>query len=97
MPPPAATGRPRVYCRRSCRQRDFEARRRAAEVGLNESELVVARHELDELYDALYVLECAVEDVDRDLGATPTKQELDDAVKWLLQAARPLTGRRLGA
>ncbi len=34
-----ATGRPRKYCRQACRQRDYEARRRAAELGLTESEL----------------------------------------------------------
>ncbi len=91
LPPPAATGRPRRYCRDVCRQRDFEARQRAAEVGLTESDLVVARSELDDLRDQLYVLEAAVEDVTRDLaGPSPSKQEYADAVSWLLQAARPL-------
>ena len=63
---------------------------------MSESELIVARSELDDLYDRLYVLECAVEDVDRDLAGGATKQELQDAVNWLLQAAKPLAGRRLG-
>jgi len=92
LPPPAATGRPRRYCRAVCRQRDFEARQRAAEVGLTESELVVTRAELDTLHDQLYVLEAAIEDVERDLTGTPTKQDYADAVAWLLQAARPLLG-----
>lgn len=92
----AGPGRPQVFCRQVCRQRDYEARQRAAEVGLSESELVVARHELDELYDLLYVLECAVEDVQRDVTTKSTNQELHDALNWLLQAATPLVGRRLG-
>lgn len=94
LPPPAATGRPRRYCRDVCRQRDFEARQRSAEVGLTESELVVTRGELESLYDQLYVLEAAVEDVERDLAGpgTPSKQDYADAVAWLLQAARPLQG-----
>lgn len=87
---PATVGRPRLYCRRSCRQRDYEARRRAAELGLGESELVVTRRELDELRDALYVLEAAVEDVDRDLAQGGGPDELREAVEWLLAAARPL-------
>ena len=91
LPPPAATGRPRRYCRDVCRQRDFEARQRSAEVGLTESELVVTRQELEALYDQLYVLEAAVEDVERDLAGAPSKQDYADAVAWLLQAARPLT------
>jgi hypothetical protein len=92
LPPPAATGRPRRFCRAVCRQRDFEARQRAAEAGLAESELVITRRALDELLDQLYVLEAAVEDVERDLRGTPTKQDYVDAVQWLLQAARPLFG-----
>ena len=89
-------GRPREYCRRSCRQRHYEAGRRSAEIGLGEAELVIARAELDALNDRLYELEAAVEDVDRDLAAAgprPDARTLRDALDWLLTAARPLTGR----
>jgi hypothetical protein len=75
------------------------ARHRAAELELGENELVVARSELDALHDELYVLACAVEDVERDLdgpGAAST-QELGDALRWLLEAARPLRDREIGA
>jgi len=55
----------------------------------------MARSELDELRDALYVLEAAVEDVDRDLAeAGDDPAELRRALEWLLQAARPLLGSR---
>ena len=92
----AATGRPRLYCRESCRQMDYQQRRRAKELGLGESELVMARAELDELRDALYVLEAAIEDVDRDLAEVEDDPvELRRAVDWLLQAARPLLTKRL--
>ncbi|HEY2331442.1 MAG TPA: hypothetical protein VGH94_05950 [Acidimicrobiales bacterium] len=84
-------GRPALYCRRSCRQRDYEARRRAAELGLSDSELVMARDELEALRDALYVLEAAVEDVDRDLAAAGgDPAEVRRALTWLLDAVRPL-------
>ncbi len=83
-------GRPREFCRRSCRQRDYEARQRAAEVGLSEDELVLTRRAMDDLRDKLYVLACAVEDVERDLAGAPTKGDYADAVRWLLDAARPL-------
>jgi len=64
---------------------------------LSENELVVAREELDALHDELYVLACAVEDVERDLygSARPTVAELRDAVEWLLAAARPLRDREI--
>jgi hypothetical protein len=92
----AATGRPRRFCRSSCRQRAYEARRRAAEVGLSEHELVLARTQLDDLHDRLYVLECAIEDVERDVSATATRAELREAIDWLFEAARPLVELRLG-
>jgi hypothetical protein len=87
------TGRPRAYCRASCRQRDYEARRRGEEVGLSESELIVARSQLDALHDALYVLEAAIEDVERDLDRPADQLDTTDyreALDWLLAAARPV-------
>jgi hypothetical protein len=71
-------------------------RQRAHEVGLSEHELVVTRAELDQLHDLLYVLEAAVEDVERDLAEATTVGEVREAVTWLLDAARPLIARRLG-
>jgi hypothetical protein len=95
LPQPAASGRPRRYCRRSCRQRAFEHRRRVEELGLSEAELVVTRRDLDALHDALYVLEAAVEDVERDLAASRTRTDLEAALAWLLSAARPLVSSRI--
>lgn len=90
----ATTGRPRRYCRRSCRQRAFEARRRAAEVGLTESQLIVTRAERDALHDALYVLEAAVEDIERDLETSNTEHDVRAALDWLRSAALPLIAMR---
>ena len=86
-------GRPRAFCSQACRQRDYIARLRAQEAGLSEAELVVTREELETLHDQLYVLEAAVEDVERDLEGSPTKQDYVDAVAWLLDACRPLLNR----
>jgi hypothetical protein len=75
------------------------ARHRAAELELSENELVIARSELDALHDELYVLACAVDDVERDLAgtSTPSAQDLADALDWLLEASRPLRNREIGA
>ena len=91
-------GRPREYCRRSCRQRDYEARRQSADLGLGDAHLVVARSELDALHDRLYELEAAIEDVDRDLAAAtpPGERDYREALEWILAAARPLTSLRFG-
>ncbi len=88
-------GRPRQYCRQSCRQRDYESRRRARELGLTEAELVVARDALFRLHDRLYVLEAAVEDVEGDLAHDDSPIEVRRALDWLLEAARPLARVRL--
>jgi hypothetical protein len=77
--PTPGPGRPRQFCRRSCRQRDYEARRRAAERGLDEDELIVTRAELNELRDRLYVLGETVKDVEADL----TDDEADDERRLL--------------
>lgn len=64
-------------------------------MGVSESELIVTKAELDQLRDALYVLEAAVEDVDRDMetdGDDPV--EVRRALDWLLTAARPLLDLR---
>jgi hypothetical protein len=87
----ARPGRKREFCKPGCRQMDYEARRRAAELGLSENELVMTRVELEQLRDALYVVEAAVEDVDRDLStAGDDPDEVRRALDWLLQAVRPL-------
>jgi hypothetical protein len=59
---------------------------------------VIARTELDRLHDDLYVLACAVDDTERDLGDAGTKAtaaELRRMLEWLLQSARPLRDREL--
>jgi hypothetical protein len=79
-------GRPRAYCRQSCRQRDYEARQRTAGAGLADGEIVVTRADLDELRDRLYALESAIEDAQRDLAATsrPSAADYQDALAWIL-------------
>jgi hypothetical protein len=88
FPVVSGSGRPREFCRRSCRQRHYESRQRAAELGLGEHELVVTRSELESLRDRLYVLACAVDDVERDVDDTTKPAELREAMAWLLEAAK---------
>ena len=73
---------------------DYQARRRAKELHLGDDELIVARRELDDLRDAVYVLACAVEDVEHDLIEATSPAEVRSALDWLLDAARPLASRR---
>lgn len=61
----------------------------------------MTRSELDDLRDRIYVLTCAMQDVDTDLGtdwSNATPGELSDSLRWLIAAARPLsTGDQLGS
>lgn len=64
MPPRTdrTVGRPALYCRRSCRQRAFEARRRGQDLGVSDDELVIARNELDDVNDRLFEISLAAKD-----------------------------------
>ncbi|TSA54016.1 MAG: hypothetical protein D4R44_02395 [Actinobacteria bacterium] len=88
----AGSGRPKKYCSQACRQWDWVARQRATELALSEDELVITRTERDTLRDQIFVLRCAVEDVEQDLdpAADPTTRDFKAALSWLLEAARPL-------
>lgn len=90
-------GRPRQFCSQACRQWDWVARQRAREVALSDEQLVLARSELNELHDALYVLSCAVDDVQSDLAGNdkPTAKELKALLHWVLDCAEPLRSLRL--
>lgn len=92
LPERDGPGRPREYCRQSCRQRDYETRRHAAERGLDEHEIIVTRDRLHALHDRLWVLSCAVEDVDGDLARAADVDDYKAALAWLLDAVRPLLG-----
>lgn len=87
-------GRPKEFCSQACRQWDWVGRQRARELQISEDELIVARGELDALYDELYVLSCAVADTERELtDRRATATTLREAITWLLEAAEPLRAR----
>jgi len=99
LPASARTGRKREFCRQACRQWDWVARQRARELAISETDLVVARSELDSLRDDLYVLACAVDDVRRDLAAPGkrSERELRESLDWILSAAAPLHDREIAS
>ncbi len=73
------------------------ARQRASELNLSENELVITRTELDTLRDQIFVLKCAIADVEGDLDpkVDPTTRDYKAALKWLLEAARPLVAEAI--
>jgi hypothetical protein len=97
LPDQSGPGRPRSYCSQPCRQWDWVARQRAREVQLSDEQLVMAREELNDVHDALYVLSCAVQDVQRDLAdiQQPNAKELREMLQWILECAEPIGSLRL--
>jgi hypothetical protein len=89
-------GRPKRFCRRSCRQRQYEARQRSAALGLGEDELVLARSELATLQDDLWILQCAADDARVDLDDATSVKELRRVIEALLEAIDPVVRRRPG-
>lgn len=85
-------GRPREFCSQACRQWDWVASQRSKELALTENELVVARDELDDLKDKIYVLSCAIEDVRSDVStkSRATRETLQEDLKWLIESAEPV-------
>ena len=73
------------------------AKQRANELQLNENELVITRSELNALRDQIYVLKCAIDDVERDLDPSvdPTTRDFRAALRWLLEAAKPVVAEPL--
>jgi hypothetical protein len=89
---PTGVGRPRRFCSQACRQWDWVTRQRSKELHLSEQELVITRTELDDLRDRIYVLACAIEDVQDDVrpDVDPTTRDFRSALEWVLEAARPV-------
>jgi hypothetical protein len=47
---------------------------------------------MENLDDLLFVLSCALEDVDNDLALDSSPEQVSRSLGWLLEAARPLVG-----
>ena len=66
------------------------ARKLASIHGLDDGDVIVDRRRLEELQGALYCLQAAVDDVDRDLAESSEPADVADALRWLMENARPL-------
>ena len=67
----------------------------AAAHGLGDDDVIVDRIQLEELQDAIYCLQAAIEDVDNDLKGKPSAAEVRTAIGWLLDNARPVATARI--
>lgn len=95
VPRSAGPGRPRRFCKRSHRQRHYEARRLASAQGIAADEVLIARAQFDAWRDRLYLLEAAIEDAEQDLGPSPALREYTEAFQGLHSAARRTVAHRI--
>lgn len=97
VPATGGPGRPRKFCRRSHRQRHYEARRLAAAQGIAADEVLLSREVFDAWRDQVAMLASAVEDADQDLGGAPGLREYTEAFQGLYAAALATKSFRLDA
>lgn len=79
-------GRRPKYCRRSHRQRAYEARQVAVDRGLADGEVLVSIDTWQRLRDAIYVAETAAADAAADLLDADSKDELASIISDLRAA-----------
>ena len=66
------------------------ARKLAGRHGLGDDELIVSRTQLEELQSRLYVLQAALQDVERDLAVSDGPDDVREALAWLRENAQPV-------
>lgn len=89
------SGRPRKYCKRSHRQRHYEAKRLADSRGLGPDELLIEASKIDDLRDRIFAFEAACEDAETDLQLDGSLVAHQAVVANLLAAARPILEIRI--
>ncbi|HXY46132.1 MAG TPA: hypothetical protein VEH29_18240 [Acidimicrobiales bacterium] len=85
-------GRPRQYCRQSCRQRAYELRRRQQAGTLQRHEVPISQADFERCRDGIYAITAALEDVEVDLAEDGDFQA---AFRHLYAAATELRGFEL--
>ena len=83
---PGGPGRRPKYCKRSHRQRAYEARQVAVDRGLAEGEVLVSTETWNRLRDAIYVAETTAADAASDVVEANTQGELLSIITSLRDA-----------
>lgn len=82
------TGRPRLYCRRSCRQRAYEQRQRVRGQDLPEDSVVLSSREIESLADRLFTARAAAEDVLTALAEGEDRNRVEQLARHAVDTAR---------
>jgi len=89
--PRSHSGRTRLYCGQSCRQRAYQSRKRSKQLSLREGELVVSTVLVTRLNKRLRALRLALSKVEK-----ANLEDSDELISQLCQAARVLGRQVIG-
>jgi hypothetical protein len=89
--PRSHSGRTRLYCGQSCRQRAYQSRKRSRQLSLREGELVVSSVLVTRLNKRLRALDLALSEVEK-----AHLEDSDELISHLCQAARVLGRQVIG-
>ncbi|BDD82617.1 hypothetical protein TPB0596_23800 [Tsukamurella pulmonis] len=81
-------GRTRKYCRRSCRQRAYEARTALAGTSLPPDSVVLTAEEAESVGERMFEVRCAAEDVRTAIAEGADTDELAALAEHLVETAR---------
>ncbi|WP_415678479.1 hypothetical protein [Tsukamurella hominis] len=81
-------GRTRKYCRRSCRQRAYEARNALAGTSLPPDSVVLTADEAESVGERMFEVRCAAEDVRTAIAEGAGQDELAALADRLVETAR---------
>lgn len=83
-------GRPRKFCSQSCRQRAYEQRNGVSGKPVPLNAVVLSEAKAEALWDGLYALRCAAEDVATAAQEDAPAEEMQELCQELVAMAREL-------
>lgn len=83
-------GRPKKYCRQSCKQRAYEQRNKVAGTEIPAQAVIIQPERAAALKDSLFVLRCAAEDIATASAEGAESKEIRDLCRELVELARTI-------
>ncbi|WP_231598905.1 hypothetical protein [Corynebacterium occultum] len=83
-------GRPRKYCRQSCKQRAYEQRNKVSGTGIPAEAVIIQPERLAVLKDSLFELRCAAEDIATAAEEGAESAEIRELCRELVGLARTI-------
>lgn len=88
--PQGGRGRPRKFCRPSCRQRAYEQRRQLTGTGISADAVIMKPDKVRALGDDLFELRCAAEDIATAAAEGAQPDEIRELCTELVALARQI-------